>query len=119
MASCREYLSSNLRPEAWFDLQFAFVPKLVAHQRRGLSGTLQGAGDNGINLDVHGGQRAPDVTTLFNAFLVESSFFVLFRVGDALTRAGVAQEVDNHRGLGFLSRASDAADCRRQDWNSA
>src|SRR6266849_1196309 len=76
---------------------------LVCHQGRGLRGALQRAGDDGIHLDFDGRQGAAYVAALLDSLFVESTFFVLSRVDDALPGTDMAREVNYDCSLSFLS----------------
>ena len=95
---------SSLRAQPGVDLQFAFVAQFVAHQRRGLRAALQRAGDDRVHLNVERSQGAADIAALLDALFVEGALLVFFRMAKMLAGAGVAQKVEDHLGLSFLSR---------------
>jgi len=58
---------------------------------------------------LEGCQRAPYVAALFDALLIEAAFLILLGSEQVDTGVGVAEKVNDHRGLSFLSYDTAAA----------
>jgi len=65
------------------------VAHFVSHERGGLRGALQGAGNDDVYLYAERSKGAADVTALLDAVFIESALFVFLCVEQLLPGAGV------------------------------
>jgi len=76
---------------------FGLVAHLCADERGGLHGALQGAGDDEVELELHGVEDMGELEAVALAVLVEGTLVVEDRVGALHAGAGVAQDIEVHR----------------------
>ena len=84
--------------ECGVDFDLCFVSELGCDKLRGLEGSFEGAGDDGIDLNLERAEAASHENALFFSVFYEATLGVERGVWPAEAGVGVAHEVKNHRG---------------------
>ena len=85
---------------------FGLVAHLGADQRGGLHGALKRAGDDEVELELHGVEDMGELEAVALAVLVEGALVVEDRIGALDAGAGVAQDVEVHRARNIVGTGS-------------
>jgi len=83
---------------------FGLVAHLGADERGGLHGALQGAGDDEVELELHGVEDMGELEAVALAVLVEGTLVVEDGIGALHAGAGVAQDVEVHRARNIVGQ---------------
>ena len=88
---------------------FGLVSHLGADERGGLHAALQGAGDDEVELELHGVEDMGKLEAVALAVLVEGALVVEDRVDALYAGAGVTENVEVHRARNIVGQARGAS----------